>query len=298
MAEKNNNGLIDFDGLFDRKLTDYMKKNGGKRTEKEWENLIPELYEKFGDAFLPKIGCSPRQYYARMTDETLVETLCGHLQGGVPVPEFLCAEVEKRRPTEKILAMLDSADEETFLYAVHFIGADERAFDKYFDILEKGVAGEDAENEVTEQLKIAANAVKDRALNTYRVFSKKAETQSGEEAERAEKTAEYALEILSRATERSDEIFETLLAAFSAGGEKTPMRASYLAAYGDERALPVLLKRIESREIGFVEFRELKYAIEALGGEYNEPRTFDDEDFIKVENQSAKEGFSEIGDLS
>ena len=37
--------LIDFDGLFDKKLTEYMKKNGGKRTEKEWENLIPELTE-------------------------------------------------------------------------------------------------------------------------------------------------------------------------------------------------------------------------------------------------------------
>ena len=93
--------LIDFDGLFDKKLTGYMKKNGGKRTEKEWENLIPELYEKFGDAFLPKIGCTPRQYYARMNDEQLIGTLCGHLQGGVPVPEFLCAEVEKRRPTER-----------------------------------------------------------------------------------------------------------------------------------------------------------------------------------------------------
>ena len=53
------------------------------------------------------------------------------------------------------------------------------------------------------------------------------------------------------------------------------------------------------KKIGFVEFRELKYAIEALGGEYNEPRTFDgDEDFMKVEDQSAKEGFSEIGNLS
>ena len=236
-----------------------------------------------------------------MNDEQLIGTLCGHLQGGVPVPEFLCAEVEKRRPTERILSMLDSSDEETALYAVHFIGDDEQAFDKYFSILEKGEAGEDVENEVAECLKTAADKVKSRALLTYReARGKNADNNTAEEQkERLEKQAEYMLEILSRSAAGDDEIFNVLISAFGEKEEKIPMRASYLAAYGDERALPVLLKRIESREIGFVEFRELKYAIEALGGEYNEPRTFDgDEDFMKVEDQSAKEGFSEIGNLS
>lgn len=280
--------LIDFDGLFDKKLTEYMKQSGKKRTEKEWEDLIPDLYQKFGDTYLPKISCTPRQYYAKMTDEQLIETLCGHLEGGVPVPDFLCTEVEKRRPTEKILSMLDSPDEETALYAVHFIGDDERAFDKYFAILEKGDRGEDIENEVAECLKNAADKVKERALATY----KKTKGQEG-------KTGEFMLEILSRVLERNDEIFDILLCAFQEDEEKMPIRASYLASYGDERALPTLMKRIENREIGFVEFRELKYAIEALGGEYNEPRTFDgDEDFMKVEDQSAKEGFSKIGELS
>ena len=67
------------------------------------------------------------------------------------------------------------------------------------------------------------------------------------------------------------------------------MRASYLAAYGDERALPHLLERIEDRTIGFVEFQELKYASEALGGEYDEPRDFsDDKDYLAVEVASSK----------
>lgn len=291
--------LIDFDGLFDKKLTGYMKKNGNKRTEKEWENLIPELYKKFGDTFLPKYGCTPRQFYARMSDGELIETLCGHLQNGVPVPEFLCAETEKRRPTEQILRMLDSQDEETALYAVHFIGADKRAFDRYFNILQNGTAGEDVENEITEALKCAADEVKERALNLYRASCADAERVNGEEKEKAERRAEYMLEILSRATERDEDVFNVLLAAFAADEDKIPLRASYLASYGDERALPVLLKRIENREIGFIEFRELKYAIEALGGEYNEPRSFEhDDDFIKVENQSQKEGFTEVGDLS
>lgn len=51
--------LVDFDGLFDKKLTEYIKKNGGKRTEKEWEDVIPQLYKKFGDTYLPKYGARP-----------------------------------------------------------------------------------------------------------------------------------------------------------------------------------------------------------------------------------------------
>lgn len=291
--------LVDFDGLFDKKLTEYMKKNGGKRTEKEWEDVIPQLYKKFGDTYLPKYGCTPKQYYARMTDDELVDTLCAHLQGCVPVPEFLCAEAEKRRPAEKILRLLDSSDEETALYAVHFIGDDPLAFDKYFDMLESGEKSEDVENEVAECLKSAADKVKDRALNAYNKYKKQIKIAVGGEKETNEKRAEYMLEILSRVTLGNDEIFNTLLNAFGENETKIPMRASYLAAYGDERALPVLLKRIENREIGFNEFRELKYAIESLGGEYNEPRSFEhDEDFLKIEDQSQKEGFSSIGDLS
>lgn len=57
------------------------------------------------------------------------------------------------------------------------------------------------------------------------------------------------------------------------------MHASYLAAYGDSRALPVLLERIAGEDINFLEFRELKYAIEALGGEYTEERDFSDDPY-------------------
>ena len=40
-----------------------------------------------------------------------------------------------------------------------------------------------------------------------------------------------------------------------------------------------------------MEFQELKYAIEALGGTYDEPRDFsDDKDYLAVEDSSSKFG--------
>ena len=103
------------------------------------------------------------------------------------------------------------------------------------------------------------------------------------------KGEEYMLEILSRLLIRSDDVFEILLKAFLQDEEKIRLRAGYLAAYGDERALPYLLNKIEDRSLGFVDFQELKYAIEALGGEYNEPRDFSsDKDYVAVEAAGLK----------
>jgi hypothetical protein len=268
--------LIEFDGLFDEKLTVFMEENKNKYTERQWEDLIPKLYKKFGDTYVAKIKCTPKEYYAKMTDEQLVETLSGHIREDIPVPEFLCAEIEERGAVETLAPML-SLDSESAVYAFNLIGDDERAYDTYFEILKNPNADEDLKSDIADLFKLHADDMKDKALKAYK---------NGE-------NKEAMLEILSRVKERSEEIYTILLSEFSTY-ENIPMRASYLAAYGDERALKPLLKKIEDRSIGFVEFQELKYAIEALGGEYNEPRDFSaDKDFLAVETASSKSPFPE-----
>ncbi|MBQ8320074.1 MAG: hypothetical protein IJX81_04255 [Clostridia bacterium] len=266
--------LIDFDGLFDEKLAVYMEENKEKYTEQQWEDVIPRLYKKFGDTYVAKVKCTPKEYYAKMTDAELTETLLAHLASDVPVPEFLCGEMESRGNAEMLLPLLDSDDAQTVSYAVNMLLSERKAYEKYFTMLQEGKLPEDVLDDVVDVLKADADFVCDRALELYR---------KGE-------ATEYVLEILSRLKEkRSDEAYRILLNEFLQAEEKTPMRASYLAAYGDERALPVLLERIADETIGFVEFQELKYAIEALGGEYDEPRDFSwDSQYIAVEEAGAK----------
>lgn len=265
--------LIDFDGMFDEKLAVYMEEKKGKYTEEEWEDVIPRLYKKFGDTYVGKIGCTPKQYYARMTDQDLVSTLTAHLQGGIPVSEFLCNELETRDNPELLIPLLKSGDAPTQSYAINLILDDKRAYDAYFELLCDEEADADVRDDVAEIFKYNADEICDKVLQAYK---------SGI-------AQEYMLEILSRVSLRSDEIYGILLDEFISSGERAPIRASYLAAYGDERALPVLLERIEDRTIGFVEFQELKYAIEALGGEYNEPRDFSaDKDYLAVEDATAR----------
>lgn len=248
--------LIDFDGLFDEKLAEYIQSNPEKYTEKQWENVIPKLYKQFGDIYVAKAGATPKQYYAAMSDDELCETLERHYDEGVPVSDFLCREIESRGCSDALIRLFDRREEEILILAVNLAGSNEKAFPAYFRLLTSEVS-DDIKEAVCEQLKGGADAAKEQALALF---------EQGQEQE-------MMLEILSRCKQRDERVYELLLTAFRTGDE-VPMHASYLAAYGDERALPVLLEYIDRDDINFLEFREVKYAIEALGGEYTKPRDF------------------------
>ena len=231
--------LIDFDELFDRKLAQYMEEHAGEYTEKQWEDLIPRLYRNFGDTLIKSIGTTPKGYYAEMTDEELVDTLKAHHKEGVSVSDFLCRELESRGCPDALLALMQEAEGELLTLTINLAGSSKKALPVYLDILLK-TEDEELKDTVTEYLKGNADAVKERVLALYR-----------EGVER-----EYMLEILSRCKQKDDEVFEILLNEFRTAPDDIPMHASYLASYGDERALPVLLDYIDRDEIGRASCRE------------------------------------------
>lgn len=264
--------IIDFDGIFDEKVAQFMKESKKKRSAKGWEDVIPKLYKQFGDTYIAKIKCTPKQYYENMSNEALVQTLSSHVEREISVPEFLIDELEKRDLTELLLPLLTAENAELVSYAVNLLGNDPRAFEGYFTLLHSE-ADEDVKAQVISLLVECADAVKEQALALYA----------------SDREEESALEIFSHVKERDERVYETLLAAFSESEEwQLALRAGYLATYGDERALPCLYRKIGDESIGFVEFQELKYAIEVLGGEYDEERDFSsDKDYLRVE--AAKE---------
>jgi hypothetical protein len=194
------------------------------------------------------------------------------LREDVPTPEFLCSEIENRGDKTLLLPLFDGEEEVLATYAFNLLGDAECAYDTYFKVLTETRFTEDLRSDITEIFKLHADVWAETALKTYALGIAK----------------EYMLEILSRVKKRDEEVYRVLVEAFLSG-ENTAVHAGYLASYGDERALPMLLEKIENPLIGFVEFQELKYAIEALGGEYDEPRDFSgDKDYLAVEAQSAK----------
>ena len=249
--------LIDFDDRFNRRMAKILEKHAGERTEEEWEDAIAAAYRKFGDTYMEEIGTTPRRYFEEMTDEQRVETLKEYLLQDIAVPDLLCEVLEQRGAVPAVLALLRETDETLVLYAVRFIGSDARAASRYAEMLADDKYDEHVKDAVAEKLAETADAVTDRLLAL------------AEGPARA-----YALELLSRTQRRDERVFRALLDAFlSADEADLPLYAGYLAAYGDERALPALRQKIEE-DIGFVAYRELKFAIEALGGEYDDERDF------------------------
>ena len=126
---------------------------------------------------------------------------------------------------------------------------------------------EDVRNTCVDYVKEFADDVKEETLKYYK---------SGVRSE-------YMLEILSRCKARDEDIFGILLAAFRTADDGVlALRASYLAAYGDERALPYLTDRIEDEAISYADFQDLKFAIEALGGTYERERDFSSDPYYDL----------------
>lgn len=256
--------LYDFDGMFDEKLSEYIKKNADKYREEEWEDIIPRMYEKFGDTVIRSIGRTPKEFYGAQSDAELVKSLAAHLRQGIPVSRFLCDEIEKRKPDELLLPLLDGTEDEVS-YALNLLGASVAALPKYMELLTTSES-EDIRNTCVDYVKEHADRVKDVALANYRAGICK----------------EYMLEILSRCVERDEAVFDVLVRELRADPDNLPMHASYLAAYGDDRALPYLLDKIDEEGISYVDFQELKYAIEALGGTYEKERDFSSDPYYAM----------------
>lgn len=272
--------LYDFDGMFDEKLAGYIKKNSDKHSESEWEDLIPALYEKFGDTKIKSLGMSPNEYYASMSDADLIKCLRAHLKQGIPVSEYLCNAIESRNADELLIPLLSGTDDEV-RYAMSLLGASKAALEEYMRLLAQS-EDEDLLNTCADNVKPYADEVKEQALELY-----------GKGVHR-----EYMLEILSRCVIKDDRIFDILLKEFRSDDENLPIHACYLAAYGDERALEYLLQKIDEDGISYIEYQELKYAIESLGGSYDKSRDFSEDPAylaIKAHSENEVDIFGQFG---
>ena len=160
--------LYDFDGMFDKRLSEYISKNVGKYKEEEWEDMIPEMYAKFGNTVLKSLGTSPNGYYAAMSPEELVKCLRAHVKNGVPVSEFLCKAIEARPGCEgMLLPLLENGEEGLKQYVVNILGSSPAAIPVYMRMIERE-EDEDFKNQCVDFIKENADLVKEQALENYK----------------------------------------------------------------------------------------------------------------------------------
>ena len=269
--------LIDFDGIFNNKMAKMIEKHAAEHTESEWEDLIADMYKKFGDTPLKELGATPRAYFGAMSESALVESLKEYLLQDISVPDFLCETLEGRDCTEPLLKLLYETDEQLVQYAINLLNTNPKAAVRYAEMLKEDAYDEHVKDSLADMLKPNADLVLEEVL----ALCKDKETEP------------YALEILSKLKNKDDRADAALMnAVLAADDREQPRLCAYLASYGDERALPVFMGTIEREDIDYVLFQELKFAIEALGGEYNKERDFSsDENYQKIMAAEAREIF-------
>ena len=74
-----------------------------------------------------------------------------------------------------------------------------------------------------------------------------------------------------------DELFEIALNLFKASRDNKAVLADYLSRLQDDRALPALMAAAQDEDTHYLDYIELRSAIEKLGGECPE-REFDEKD--------------------
>ncbi|MBQ7340297.1 MAG: hypothetical protein IJW43_05550 [Clostridia bacterium] len=272
--------IIDIDALFDKYISDYVYKNIGKVKPEEIENNIPKLYEKFGKEKLDELGgLTPETYYIEYSAKELLECLKEHIEKGVAVSDFLCEALMTKKDSEKdFLISLDTAKSDEFIvYVMNVLSSmDIIPASRYFEYIVLNYP-EDISELATELLSKRADQVKDLILSQF--------------ADLDDIKKERFCEVLSYAS-KDDKVFDLLVLEFARNKKKAYIYAGYLARYGDERALPFLLKAIEDEKITYSDFEEIRFAIEALGGEYTKERDFTKDlsyKKIKGEEKSVKE---------
>ncbi len=276
--------IIDIDSLFDKYIEGYVYANIGKVKVDEIENKIPELYIKFGNEKLKELdGKTPNTYYEDFSGEELLNCLENHLKQKVNISDFLCEAIIKNSDNEDaLIKALDKHEDEQFLlYVMNMLGDinSKKAIKKYLEFILWDYS-ESIRDVATELLCENAEEIKEDILKEFSEVSpvKKA----------------CLTEILSN-WKNDDRVFDILIAEFIKNQKDLPIYASYLSKYGDDRAIPFLLNVIEDEKISYADFEVLRFAIEALGGEYTKKRDFSkDKTYKKIksnpgQNSSTKE---------
>lgn len=262
--------LIDFDSLFTGYLRTWLEENQDSYDNYEQvELLMPQLFERFADTPSEALGgISPLAYFSRMEDpRALVSLVLSYLEEGVPLPDLLLMR----------LADLGQAAEPHLMGLLTDTAAPLEARMVAIRLLQDLGSTRPLPLYIAWQLnREDHDDLADFAIESLEEMGEEAVPPMLEALEEANDLGREALlSVLSRYP-ACPGVFEALIRLFDALPERQAILAAYLGRLGDERALPALMERCGEEGLSYLDYIELRAAIEALGGEAP-PRQFEDD---------------------
>lgn len=263
---------INFDKEFQRYLADWMKAHAKEyKNYDAMEDAMPQVYEQFLDTPVNWLaGAKPGEYFLQYDNpRQLVNWMEDYLKQRIPVPDMLMNRISElgAASEEALMALLEKerAPREAVMAAVTLLREIESEAPLARYVGWQAVRGE-AEDELADNALESLASMGESAVAAMRAALPGA-TPAGQEA---------LLTLLSKFP-GDEQVFSTALALFKARRDRVAVLADCLAKLGDERALPELKALAASEETPYLDYIELRSAIEALGGDAPE-REFDEKD--------------------
>ncbi len=262
---------VNFDKEFRFYLQRWMKTGSKKyRSMDEMEAAMPEVYREFLDTpadFLA--GEKPGEYFDRWDDpKFLVNWMEDYFKQRIPVPDILLNRISALglKGENALMNVLQKprAPREARMCAMTLL----REIDSLLpmDLYIQMQADREDDDEMA-----------DKAVEGLATMGSRAREKMRAAFENANDHGQEALLSLMCDGPSDDGLFLMAMELFKRHPEKAAVLADYISRMGDERALPALQAMAASSETGYLDYIELRSAIEKLGGDAPE-RDFDESD--------------------
>lgn len=260
---------IDFDKKFEAYMRGWVSKNSArfKDSMDVIEAMMPDIYMEFLSKPATWLGGkSPEAYFEQFSDaQALVKWMCEYYKQGVPVPDLLLERITTLgdQAEEALLPLVfgKKIPQEASLTAISLLGEMESTapVNQYIDFIAELEEPDEKADMCAEALQAMGDAVVEPILTVL---------------ERAKEPGrDIFADILSNYPGHN-EIFDLLMERFNRCTDRRALFASYLAKFGDERALDVLKLASQEEDVNYLDYVEIVSAIEALGGERPAEREF------------------------
>lgn len=266
---------INFDERFADFTSQWMKEHAKEyRNYDAMEEDLPRVYMTFLNTPAKWLdGVTPGAYFSQFEDaKNLVDWMVEYTKREIPVPELLLEQIQAvGKPCEKrLLALLKDEDpdinEEARMTAIGLLRDMESTLPKMLYI--------------TWQLdRDEVDDLADNALDSLREMGKAVVQPILQELPHANRAGQEAfLDVLVNYP-GSEQVFDLAIRLFKQNPTRRALFASYLAKLGDDRALPVLMEAALDEKCKYMDFIELRNAIEMLGGEAPKKEFYEDAEY-------------------
>ena len=264
---------INFDKEFERYITVWMKEHAKEyKNYDAMEAAMPQVYEEFLDTPVNWLsGAKPGEYFQQFDNpKQLVNWMEDYFKQRIPVPDMLMNRISELglAAEESLMNMMqkEKATQEMKMAAVTLLREIESCAPMQLYIDWQIARTENGEDELA-----------DNALESLSSMGEEAVPAMREGLKNASPDGQEALLTLLCNYPGDEAVLETAFALFQRPNARIAVIADCLGKLGDERALPLLKDKAASEETEYLDYIELRSAIEALGGEAPE-REFDAED--------------------